>query len=130
MKKTLINISGQALVTLLFISVIGITIATAAAIIIFQNIKSSSVVEQGMTAYFIAESGVEEAILRTLRNPSYSGTPTGIPISIDGGSLVISTSSGGIITAVGTFNNAVRKIQVKTVYNNGVLSIVSWKEIK
>jgi hypothetical protein len=130
MKKIINNISGQALVTLLFIAVIGITITVAAAVFIFQNVQASSVTEQGVGAYYIAESGIEEGLIRTIRDASYSGTLAGQPLVVGGGTVVISTSSGGIITATGTYNNSVRKIQVKTVYNNGVLEIVSWKEIQ
>jgi hypothetical protein len=129
-KLQISNRKGQALVTLLFISVIGITIAVAAAVFIFQNIQASTVTEQGVDAYYVAEAGIEEGLLRTIRNASYSGTLPGQPLTVGGGSVVISTGSGGIITAVGTYNNSVRKIQVKTVYNNGILQISSWKEIK
>ncbi len=130
MFKLIKNKSGQALVTLLFISVIGVTVITAAAILIFQNIQSSSIVEQGTQAYYIAESGIEEGVLRMLRNPGYSGTSPGQPLDVDGGSVVISTASGGIISATGTYHDTSRTIQVKTVYNNGELTISSWKEIK
>jgi len=124
------DMSGQALVTLLFIAVIGMTITAAAAIFIYQNILSSSVTEQGVDAYYVTEAGIEEGLIRRLREPSYSGTPTGKPLTVGGGSVVISTASGGILTAVGTYYNSVRKIQVQTVYNNGVLTVQSWKEIK
>ncbi len=129
MKKIIESQAGQALVTLLFLAVMGMTIALAAAVFIFQNMQASSDTQQGIYAYYIAESGIEEGILRMLRNPAYSGTPPGQPLYINGGSVVISTSSGGIITAVGTYQNSVRQIQVKTVYNNGMLTIQSWKEV-
>ena len=130
MNKTFKDISGQALITLLFIAVIGLTITSAAAIFIYQNILGASVTEQGVDSYYVAEAGIEEGLIRRLREPSYSGTPIGKPLSVGGGSVVISTASGGILTAVGTYNNSVRKIQVQTVYNNGVMTIQSWKEIK
>lgn len=130
MKKHINNQSGQALITILFIAVIGITIITAAAIFIYQNIQASTVTEQGVDAYYVAQAGIEEGLLRTIRDASYSGTMLGQPLMVGGGSVVISTSSGGIITAVGTYQNSVKTIQVKTVYNNGVLTIQSWKEIR
>jgi type II secretory pathway component PulK len=129
-KNKIKNQTGQALVTLLFVVVIGITIITAAVIIIFQNIKSSSITEQGVYAYYVAESGIEEGILRLLRNPLYTGTAVGQPFVVGQGSAVISVDGGGIITSQGTYNDAVRKIQVKTLYNNGMLTITSWKEEK
>ena len=135
MKRFIKNNQGQALITLLFISVIGMAIIAAAAIFIFQNILGASVTEQGVGSYYVAEAGVQEALLRMLRNPNYTGTPANQPLSIKtasiSGSVVIQVStSSGIITSVGTYNNSVRKIQVQTVYNNGVLNISSWKEVQ
>ncbi len=128
MKKFITRTNGQALISLLFIVLIGFTIILAAAILIYNNIQASSIVEQSTKAYYIAESGIEEGLLRLLRNPQYTGTAAGQPLSVDSGSVVI-TVSGGLITATGTYNNTVRKIQAQTVYNNGVLTISSWKEV-
>ena len=127
MKK--INQKGQALVSLLFIVLIGFTVITMAVILLYVNSQSASITEQGTYAYYVAESGAEEALLRTLRNPSYVGTQIGQPLSISSGSADIVVSNG-IITSTGKYNGAVRKIQVKTVYNNGILTITSWKEIQ
>ena len=125
--------SGQALVTLLFFVLIGLTVISAAAIMVFGNTQSASITEQGNYAYYVAESGIQEALVRLLRDPSYSGTPVGQPLSIGEGTVVIQvSSSSGIITATatGTFNNNVRKIQAQTVYNNNIASVSSWKEIQ
>lgn len=130
MEKLIKKQSGQALVTLLFVAIIGITITVAAAIFVYQNIQASSVTEQGVDAYYVAEAGIQEGMIRKLRDSSYSGTPAGQPLSIGGGTVVISTTSSGLITAIGTYNNSVRKIQVQTVYNNGILTIQWWKEVK
>lgn len=121
--------SGQALVTLLFFTIIGMTIVSAAAVFVYENSQSASIAEQGTYAYYIAESGIEEALLQMLRDPNYVGTPALQPLSIGTGSVKIDVDSG-IITATGTYQNVVRKIQAKTVYNNSMLNISSWKEIQ
>jgi hypothetical protein len=125
------NQSGQALISLLFISLIGFTVIFASVILVFNNSLSASITEQGTYAYYIAESGAEEGILRYLRDPLYTGTQAGQPLQVGiGGSAVIQVSSAsGLIISTGTFNTTVKKIQVQTVYNNGVLTISSWKEI-
>lgn len=128
-KYQISNTKGQALVSLLFISLIGFTIITVAAILVYLNSQSASVVEQGEYAYYVAESGAEEGLLRLLRNPQYAGTPAGEPLLVSSGSAEIRVNNG-IITSTGTYKNATRKIQVVTVYNNGVLSINSWKEVR
>ncbi len=115
---------GQAVVTLLFFMVMSITITTAAVVIVLANAISASTNEQGMTAYYVAESGAEEAVLRLLRNPSY----TGGTLSVGNGTVTINIASG-TITATGSAYNAKRTVEVRTVYNNGVRSITSWKEL-
>lgn len=115
---------GQIFITLLFFVIIGVTIISAEAIVLFTNILSASSAEQGTNAYYVAESGAEEALLRLLRNPSYIG---GV-ITVGSGNAVVQIN-GNIITSTGTYASIIKKIQIQTVSNNGVLSIVSWKEI-
>lgn len=134
MKNYIKNQQGQALITMIFIASIAITIIMAASVFILQNMKGTSLVEQGTVTYYAAESGAQEALLRMIRDSSYTGTPQGQPlvIYIDGYPVSVdikASSQSGIITASGTFNNSVRKIQVQTVYNNNVRTITSWKEI-
>lgn len=120
---------GQALVTLLFFVLIGLTVLSSSAVLVYGNIQSASVTEQGNYAYYIAESGIEEALLRMVRDPNYTGTPAGQPIVISDGSVTVQVS-GGVITATGVYLNNVRKIQAQTVYNNNVLTVSSWKEVQ
>lgn len=122
--KNLKNDKGLALVTLLFFVIIGITIISAEAIVLYTNILSASTAEQGADAYYVAESGIEEGLLRVIRDPSYSGGT----LTVGSGSVVIQVVNG-TITATGTYNNAMRKIQVETTNSNGALTIDSWKEI-
>lgn len=128
LNKETFDSKGQALIILLFISLIGMTVISAAAVVAYGNISSSSIVEQGNYAYYIAESGIEEGMLRLIRNPNYTGTPVGQPLSIDGGNVTIEVS-GNTIIATGTYNNNVRKIKAETTYTNYMRSIISWKEI-
>jgi len=120
--------SGQALVTLLFFVLIGFSIISAAAAMIFNNTQAASVTEQGNYAYSAAESGIEEALVRLLRDPGYSGTPLGEPLGINGGSVEIQVLEGTIVST-GIYNNVMRKIEAQTVYNNNILEVISWKEI-
>ncbi len=117
--------SGQAVVALLFFMTISIAIITAIVIIVLNNATAVSSLEQGNTAYLAAESGAENALIRLLRDPSYSGET----LIVDQGSVVVEVSNG-IVTSTATVANSIRKIQIDTVYNNNVLEVTSWKEIK
>ncbi|OGH47227.1 MAG: hypothetical protein A3A51_01715 [Candidatus Levybacteria bacterium RIFCSPLOWO2_01_FULL_39_10] len=121
--------SGQALITLMFFVVIGFAVISAAAVMVYNNILGASIRQQSNYAYYVAESGAQEALLRLIRDPSYSGTAPGQPFTINGGSAQISVNNG-IITSTGTYSNSVRKIEVETVYNNNELTVISWKEVE
>lgn len=127
MKISKIRERGQALITFLYIMVIGITITTAAAIIVLINLMGGGIMERGELAYYTAESGIENAILNLLRNPSYSGET----LTLGDGSVTTEITSQNPLTivATGRYSNIARKIQVQTIYNNNVLTISSWKEI-
>ena len=122
--KILLYQKGQVFITMLFFVIIGVTIISAETIVLFTNILSGATAEQGANAYYVAESGIEEALLQLNRNPSYSGGS----LTVGSGNAVIQVNNG-IATSAGTYANSIKKIQVQTVKNNGALKIVSWKEI-
>ena len=115
---------GQAVITLLFFMVIAISIITSVVIIVLNSATSGSNVEQGTVAYYSAETGAENALLRLLRDPTYAGETMNV-----GGATVTINVSGNTITSTATYSNSIRKVQVQTLYNNNVLSVTSWKEI-
>jgi type II secretory pathway component PulK len=120
------NQKGQAIITLLFIMVISVAIITSVVIVAANNIASGSAMEQATVAYYAAEAGAHNAILRSLRDPSY----TGETLDIDDASVTIQVN-GNVITSVASFANSIRKIEVQTMYNsNNVLSVESWREIQ
>lgn len=117
---------GQALVTLLFFVLISLTITSAAIIIIIVNSISASRSQEGTLAYYIAESGVENALLRLLRDPTYLGETLSVgdatvAISVTGTNpkVVIATSSG----------NFKRTVQAQMTYSSGYYTFSNWKEI-
>ena len=120
--------SGQALVTLLFFIVVSVTITSAAIIVIILNSKSTSSVEQGAYALTIAESGAENALLRLLRNPGYTGEPL-LNVGDGTATILVNGTSPTIITSEGKIGNFVRTIKVEVGYNEGMMEISSWKEI-
>lgn len=122
--------SGQTLLSLLLVAVIGITVATGATMLIIINSQSGLKVQLGETAYSIAQSGADNAVLRLLRDPTYTGESN---LPVDGGYANITVSSNNgifIATSSGSINNFVRKIQVVAHYTSDYqLVIDSRKEI-
>lgn len=118
--------SGQALTVLLFFISVSIIITTGAVALIIGSSMGASRLQQSITAYDIAEAGIENATLRLLRDPTYSGET----LTVGGGTATISVTGDNpqTITARGHFNNYVRQVQAVISYSDGVLSVLSWGE--
>jgi len=118
---------GFALVLLLIFTSVAITIATAATILTISNSRSSSAGQMSQSALTTAESGVENALLRLLRNPGYTGETLTVGVGI----ATISTSgtSPYLITSTGRVGNYVRTVEVTANYIGGILTVGTWREI-
>jgi type II secretory pathway component PulK len=118
---------GQALITLLFFTVIAINVTAAAVVIIMINSLSGTKFQQGSIAYEIAQAGIEEAKIRLLRDPDY----TGETLTVGNGSAVITVSKNGsnyTVLSKGTVGNFKRQIQVDARYDTNEVFIVDSEE--
>lgn len=118
---------GQALVMLLVFMVVAITITSAAVVIVVLNSQTASRAEQSLAAYQLAEGAVENALIRLLRDPAYTGETLTIP---QGGTTIVTvtgTNPKTIVSsaAVGDF---LRRIRVVANDNAGVLVVTAWTE--
>ena len=121
------NHKGQVLVTLLMFILVAMTVITSVIVTVIANTRSTSTIQNGTNVYYTAEAGVENALVRLLRDPNY----TGETMQIDG-SVAIITVTGTttkIITVEGQQNNLVRKIQVTVSYTDNQMTVTNWKEI-
>ncbi len=118
---------GQALTTLLIFVVIAVTIASASIAILIANTQSTSKIQQGVTAYYAAESGIENAFLRILRDPNY----TGETLSIDTSSaqVTVTGTNPKTVTSVGQYGNFKRTVQAQVTYSSGYYTFSNWREI-
>lgn len=127
-KSFFINTKGQAMVTVLVFAVVTITIATAAIFMTLNIASSQSSISSSSSVYLYAETGMENALLRLLRDPAYSGEVMQI------GSAEITTSvtngSDYTITSSARDGSYLRTIQVQASVTNGILSIDNWKEVE
>lgn len=119
--------SGQTLVFLLVFMTMAITVTTAAVMVVIGNSQAASKFEQSLMAYSVAEAGVEEALLRILRDPGFSGAT----LTIGQGIATISASgtTTKTILSAGSFNNFLRQVQVTASYVSGILTVTSWQEV-
>ena len=119
---------GQALISLMFFMIIAINVTGAAVVILLVNSLSGAKFQQGSIAYEIAQSGVENAKLRLLRDANY----TGETLPVGQGNATITVSKNGnqyTILSRGTIGNFMRQIQVVASYSANLLTITSQKEV-
>lgn len=142
--QKLINFkSGQTMVMLIIFVIVSITITVASTAILITNSLTATKFQEGLITYHIAESGIENAMMRLLRDPNYTGTGycsgsgcTPEPVLTVGTGTVNTTvtASGACqpsltITSTATSGNFVRKIQACVSYVNNILIVSSWREI-
>lgn len=122
---------GQALVTLIFFTVIAVSVTTAAIFVIGVNSISGTRLQEGTVAYQVAQSGVDNALIRLLRNPGY----TGETLDIGSARAIVLVSGAGtaadpyVISSRGQNGSFVKKIEVRAKYENDELDIISQKEV-
>lgn len=121
------NNNGQALVVLLVFMVVSIIMTTMAVALVIINATAASEVEQGDMALKLAESGAENALIRLVRDPAYTGTET---TSLAGGTTIATVSAGNpiIIKSSGIYGQFVRKASVSAGFVDTVLTVQHWQE--
>lgn len=118
---------GQALISLLFFTIVTVTIASAAVVINLVNALGTSTFQQGELAFYTAETGAENALLRLLRDPNYSGET--LTVAEGSATVIVSGTGEKTIVSKGRVGNFQRTIQVNVQLANNTLSVLSWKEI-
>ncbi len=123
---------GQSLVTLLVFVVVASTITAAATAIMINSSQASSQVAQSFVSTGVAESGIENALIRLLRDPNYTGTGyNGEPaLTLGNGTATITVTGVNpkTITSVGLEDNHSKTIEVSVTYNNNIMTITDWHE--
>ncbi len=126
---------GQALVTLLIFVATALIVTSAAIAISIINIQATSQFSQGQQAYDLAEAGVEDAIMKLVRNASFDSPAPGYTLTIGTNTAQIIVTPPGFISpktivSRGVVNQFKRKLQVVGQFNSdGTFSVVSWNEI-
>lgn len=121
------NQKGQALVSLLIIIAVSI-LAVTSAIVSASLSSTTAITTISDKVYYSAETGAEEALIKLLRDPTYSGGN----FNIDGVDVNIIVSSPSPternISSDATINNVKRKIAVRANFINNTLTVTDWKE--
>jgi hypothetical protein len=119
--------SGQILVALLAFIATGLIITVTAAAITATNLLTNSKYTSGEKTLQVAEGGIDNAIMRLVRDPSYTGET--LTIGTGTATITVSGSSPYIILSKGTIGNFHRTIQVTATRTNNALTISNWAEV-
>lgn len=124
MKKS--SQAGQALVPLLIFVVVGMMMISFTVSLVVVNSQNARTYLVGEQALSIAEAGIENAMMRLLRN----GTYTGETLTVGSGQTVVTVSGTQpyVITSTATLNQQTRTIVVTASRSAGLFRVVSWQE--
>ena len=119
--------SGQAKVTLLVFVIIVLIVTSAATVILMTNSLSATRVQEGSLAYDVAESGLENGIVRVLRDTAYSGET--LQVGSGSATITVSGTNPKTITSTGIIDNFSKTVQIQVTYSNGLYSFTNWQEL-
>jgi hypothetical protein len=118
--------AGQSLVALLAFMAMALTLTSAVTIVTIANATTTSKYSLGQEALAIAEAGADNAFMRLLRDPNY----TGETLTMIGGTatITISGTNPKTITSYGEIGTFRRTVVVVATRTNNVLTVTSWTE--
>lgn len=118
---------GQALIMVILIGIIALIAVVSAATLVISELKKNTAVSFGVSQYQITYGALENALMRLLRDPNYTGETVML-----GSSTCVVTVSGSLAKTVevrcsdGTYS---RKIGATVTFTNGVMAVSGISEI-
>lgn len=111
----------------LVLMVVGIAIVSMSLALVITTSQSMGGAMESGRIRAVVESGVENAILKLLRNPSYAGES----MVVDEVTVVVTVTQGAQTTIIATATSGEyrQRYQVLLERISGVLTVVSWQQI-
>lgn len=120
--------TGSVMIALLIFIIVGTLVTSSAVMLMVDNTVISTAELTATEVHNMAESGAENAILRLLRDPSYTGETM---IVGDGQVVVIVTGSEPIIVnSQASLASTQKTVEVELSRQNGVLTVNSWEAVE
>lgn len=116
--------SGQALVVLLMFTTVATMVGIAATLLSSYALGATTRVELSQSATDVSESGMENALIRLLRDPFYSGETLTLPDGV--ATITVTGASTKTITSVGKVGDFIHTVTATVTYTNGVYAVTSW----
>lgn len=123
------NDSGQILTSVLVFMAFGLSVIALSATLTVINIQNTAKLAQSEQASNYAEAGAEEALLRLIRDPTYSGGSLSLSADSVIGITVTGVGDSRTVTSSATYNGFTKKVQAVVSLANNKVTLVSWKQI-
>lgn len=120
--------SGQVLTSVVVFVAFGLSVIALSAVLMVINMQNTLKYTESGNCLNHAEAGVEEAVLRLLRDPTYSGGTMlleGVTTTV----TVSGTDTDKSILAVATYNGFAKKVLATVSLAGDKVSLLSWKEV-
>ena len=117
---------GQAVIMLLLISLMIISLVTTMVAVAAALLKETTILSQGERAFYTAEAGAQEGILRLLRDPSYTGA-SNLPLGDGVVTIDVTGDSPKIVTSTAMVDGQIRKVSREVTRVSGEWVITNWR---
>jgi hypothetical protein len=117
---------GYLAVTLLVFVVVSVVIATAAIGMSIANLQAVSAYEQSAEALLVAQSGIENALIRLLRDPSYTGET--LTVGTGTATITVTGTNPQTVISKGVLGTKQRTLRAIVDRTNGIVSVTSYSE--
>lgn len=118
--------AGSALIPLLVFMTVAIMVTTTAGALVLVTSQNTATQAQSVQAQLVAQSGMENALLQLIRDPSYTGEV--LAVGSGTASITVTGPSPYQITSIGQSGQFQRTIEAEATYSNGQLTVTSWNQ--
>jgi len=118
---------GQALIMVILIGIIALIAVVSAATLVISELKKNTTVSFGVSQYQITYGALENALMRVLRDPNYTGETVTLATSTC--IITVSGSSPKTVEARCSDGTYSRKINATATFTGGVMAVSGISEV-
>jgi hypothetical protein len=124
------NQKGQALISILLVMAMAVLVFSSALVSTSLS-KTAGISTESDKILYSAETGVEEALIKLLRDPNYTGETIN---NLGGVSVTVSVTptlnpNEMLIRSGASSNDIIRTVEVLVEFTDNILTITNWKQV-
>lgn len=119
--------TGQALIMVILIGMIALIAVVSSTTLVVGELKKNTIATVGIAQYHVTYGALENAFIRLLRDPNYSGET--LTLSPSTCYITVAGASTKTVVARCTDGTYVRKIQATVTFSSAIMSVSAISEI-